>query len=285
MSEVRVCKHQTDCDVFHWRPGLWSSCVVLNRTMNCGSGIKRRDVVCVSDDPTDDQVGGNREVPDWRCQGLRPPILEDACFRSCTQDCQLTQWSEWSSCQHQCGKAEDGAATTPTTASVPTELSSFTVIMNTQSRYRSALQWPRNGGKNCPRLMDVRPCPLQLVSSCQSRYWRPQPWSSCLMPEGKTCGEGIRTRGLDCIRSGSKVDMTECLQSDGVTGAPLVPQHEICSVDCVSECISGPWSPWSACTSGCPSSRTRSRPLGGEKCTKLVPAETEEEPCRCQEYR
>ena len=46
--------------------------------------------------------------------------------------------------------------------------SSFAVITNTQTRYRRVLQWPRDGGKTCQSLIDVRPCPL-LVSSTQSK--------------------------------------------------------------------------------------------------------------------
>ena len=62
-----MCKRQTDCDVFHWRAGLWNACVVLNRTANCGAGFKKREAICVMSNQAMEVIA--REVPDWRCQG------------------------------------------------------------------------------------------------------------------------------------------------------------------------------------------------------------------------
>ena len=62
-----MCKRQTDCDVFHWRAGLWNACAVHNRTANCGSGFKKREAICVMSNQATEVIA--REVPDWRCQG------------------------------------------------------------------------------------------------------------------------------------------------------------------------------------------------------------------------
>ena len=80
----------------------------------------------------------------------------------------------------------------PASSSTTSTMSSFTVIMNTQSRYRRILQSSQNGGQDCPNLIDVRPCPLQSSHSCTNRFWKPREWSRCILPDGKTCGEGLR---------------------------------------------------------------------------------------------
>ncbi len=218
---------------------------------------------------------------------MAKPIQEGTCFKPCPRDCQLTQWSTWSSCQETCkdDSTDSGTfmrppSTTSSSATTTTEdATGFTVIMNTQSRYRSVLQWPAHGGRDCPRLVDLRPCPLQHGSKCEPHFWKAEKWSKCLIPEGKTCGEGVRVRGLKCIQMGAKADMAECLKLEGLE---IPKQHEECSVDCETDCVSGPWSAWSACSSGCPSSRSRSRPQGAKCKSTFV---TQEEPCLCENYR
>ena len=206
----------------------------------------------------------SREVPDWRCHGLEPPIQEETCFKPCSVNCQVTQWSQWSSCQDQCRatatsvpKPTDPNPTMMALATTST-MSSFTVIMNTQSRYRRVLQSPQHGGQDCPNLIDVRPCPLQSGHSCMALFWRPKSWSKCILPDEKTCGEGIRVRELDCISAGTKVDRSDCLNDPSVMSRQIPKQHEPCSVDCVHRCVIGPWTAWSECSNdGCPSKRSR----------------------------
>ena len=145
----------------------------------------------------------------------------------------------------------------PASSSTTSTMSSFTVIMNTQSRYRRILQSSQNGGQDCPNLIDVRPCPLQSSHSCTNRFWKPREWSQCILPDGKTCGEGLRVRELDCISAGAKVDQSECLNDPSVISKPIPEQHEHCSVNCENWCIIGPWSEWTECSSECPSKRSR----------------------------
>lgn len=71
---------------------------------------------------------------------------------------------------------------------------SATVIMSTQSRYRNVLRWPKANGTVCPHLVERNPCPL-LGAPCTLYRWRPQNWSECILPPGKSCGEGVRVRG------------------------------------------------------------------------------------------
>ena len=283
LSEVRPCPVSTECDTFHWRAGLWSSCVVFNKSSDCGSGVKRREAICVMFNLPDEVVG--RIVQDWRCQGLKPPLLEEACNKACPRDCQLTEWSAWTSCDEHCLNTSPGSngGGPGTTSTMP----SFTVIMNTQSRYRQVLQWPQHGGLQCSRLIDVRPCPLQSSQSCQSArlWWRAQPWSSCLLPPGKSCGEGIQVRGLDCLTSAnSHVDKSRCLDDEWLMSQRWPSQYQRCWVDCVSKCVKGAWSSWSSCSHGCPSLRSRSRLLSNPVECASTPI-VEEAPCPCQNYR
>lgn len=285
-----MCPAPTECDTFHWRVGLWSTCLVLNKTSNCGPGTKTRTAICVMDNEVSDIRG--RVVPDWRCHGLQlKPPTEESCHKDCPQNCQLTQWSEWSACEdslrcHLDHRSQQPLAPAASSLTTTSTMPSFTVIMNTQSRYRRVLQWPRHGGLECSRLIDVRPCPLQSShSSCQSPVWRPLSWSSCLLPHGKSCGEGIRVRSLDCLSAGlARVDMKECLEDRRLMERPLPPQHERCWVNCLNQCETGPWSPWSSCSPTCPSSRTRTRLTNNVKCQEDHP-NVETESCSCQSYR
>ena len=269
----------TECDTFHWRAGLWGACSVLNQTSSCGPGVRRREAICVMYNTISDVVG--RVVPHWRCRGIELPALEEACHKKCPRHCQLTQWSDWTSCEDHCNPIDEAAPTTASTSTV----TSFTVIMNTQSRYRRVLQWPHDGGLDCSLLIDVRPCPLQQSLTCQSPSWRPQPWSTCLLPQDKSCGEGIQVRGLDCLSAaGNHVDMKICLEDLALMEKPLPAQHQGCSVDCENKCVTGPWSSWSSCSLGCPSTRTRSRLLSNTvDCASNRGREEEE--CTCQNYR
>ena len=277
-----MCPAPTECDTFHWRVGLWSTCLVLNKTSNCGPGTKTRSAICVMDNDVSDIMG--RVVPDWRCSGLQLPSTEDSCYKPCPHHCQLTQWSEWSACEDQCrATALTSRKRSPLALTTTSTMPSFTVIMNTQSRYRRVLQWPRHGGSECSRLIDVRPCPLQSSRSCQSRSWRPQSWSSCLLPHGKSCGEGVRVRALDCLSAGAKVDMKDCLQDTQLMESPLPSQHERCWVNCLNQCETGPWSSWSACSPSCPSSRSRTRLTSNA--VDCDDPQVETEACPCQKHR
>ena len=213
-------------------------------------------------------------------------MLEETCHQPCPLNCRLTEWSEWTSCQDHCSIAsKEEPWLMPTAASATTSTApSFMVIMNTQSRYRRVLQWPQHGGSSCSRLIDVRPCPLQSSQACPTRSWRPQLWTSCLLPPAKSCGEGIQVRGLDCLFGGGQVDQAQCLEDVELMAKPLPVQSQSCQVDCVKRCVMGAWSSWSGCDLGCPSKRRRQRDLSHPvECANI--SEVEETPCTCQTYR
>ena len=62
--------------------------------------------------------------------------------------------------------------------------------------------------------------------------------------------------GLQCMKGGSKADISHCLDQPSLNSAAQV---ESCFVSCQSGCVEGPWSAWSSCSLRCPSVRTRRR--------------------------
>ena len=97
---MKICR-QESCDVHYWQAGMWSECVASNVTMGCGRGYRTRDVACVLR-LGDDEGGGVRVVPEWKCLLLIQPSVSQACHKPCPQHCQVTEWSEWTSCRQNC---------------------------------------------------------------------------------------------------------------------------------------------------------------------------------------
>ncbi|CAB4056645.1 unnamed protein product [Lepeophtheirus salmonis] len=223
-------------------------------------------------------------------------VTWQSCEIPCPIDCQLTAWAQWSPCRKSC--ESDGSRTGGGSGIGPSIPSPSTVIMDTQSRSRSVLQWPKDEGKGCPSRLEIRPCPL-LASSCSSLRWSSEPWSNCSLPSGKMCGDGVRSRGLLCTKAGVEVNKSECFKN-----ALLLPiQGESCSVVChrsrkkkkwERSCVLAAWSSWSDCSVGCPSMRRRFR-IGSNKrdeghkstnpCTNSTFYNSEEtENCPCMNY-
>ena len=100
LSSMKICR-QESCDVHYWQAGMWSECVASNVTMGCGRGYRTRDVACVLR-LGDDEGGGVRVVPEWKCLLLIQPSVSQACHKPCPQHCQVTEWSEWTSCRQNC---------------------------------------------------------------------------------------------------------------------------------------------------------------------------------------
>lgn len=98
LSEMKVCR-QEDCDIHHWQTGIWSQCVASNATVGCGKGYRTRDVACVL---RSEDIGGVRMVADWKCRQLERPPVSQVCFKTCPQDCLLTEWSDWTPCRQNC---------------------------------------------------------------------------------------------------------------------------------------------------------------------------------------
>ena len=101
---MKICR-QESCDVHYWQAGMWSECVASNVTRGCGRGYRTRDVACVLR-LGDDEGGGVRVVPEWKCLLLIQPSVSQACQKACPQSCHVTEWSEWTSCRQNCDEGK-----------------------------------------------------------------------------------------------------------------------------------------------------------------------------------
>ncbi|NXQ22466.1 THS7B protein, partial [Peucedramus taeniatus] len=195
----------------------------------CGPGHRVLNAVCKS--------RKGEEVPHHLCSELpRPEVV--ACEVPCARDCVLSEWSLWSPCSHSCSsKNAEG----------------------TQSRSRSILALPAEGGKACPperALQEQRACNEHL---CVHFFWEVSPWSPCSEDVLGTalnatsswsgeaaCGVGIQTRKVFCRKSSSgQVTPKRCPESIRPEAA------RPCLLPCRKNCVVTLFSEWTPCPTAC----------------------------------
>ncbi|NXP12520.1 THS7B protein, partial [Thinocorus orbignyianus] len=195
----------------------------------CGPGNRMLKAVCKNKK--------GEEVPHHLCSDLpRPEVV--ACEIPCATDCVISEWSPWSSCSHSCSsKNAEGS----------------------QSRSRSILALPAEGGKACPpdrALQEHRACNDH---PCVHFFWETSPWSSCsedalvtalnatINWSGEaTCGVGIQTRKVFCMKSSSgQVTPKRCPES--IRPESVRP----CLLLCKKDCLVTPFSEWTRCPTAC----------------------------------
>jgi len=124
-----------------WKTNSWSDC-----SKDCGDGIKTRDVFCVND-LTD------LMVDDSFCDSSKPVESQSCNTHACPVDCEVSEWSLWSDCSQECDSG-------------------------TQSRTRSVLVEPLNGGLACPSLSESQSCNTHACPvDCEVSEW--SLWSDC----------------------------------------------------------------------------------------------------------
>ncbi|XP_025979254.2 thrombospondin type-1 domain-containing protein 7B [Dromaius novaehollandiae] len=195
----------------------------------CGLGNRILKAVCKNN--------RGEEVPQNLCSELLRPEMV-ACEVPCAADCVVSEWSQWSPCSHSCSsKNAEG----------------------NQSRSRSILALPAEGGKACPparALQEHRSCNEH---PCVPVFWETSPWSAC--SEGAlgsalnatvawsreaACGVGLQTRRVFCIRSGSgQVTAKRC--PDSIRPETVRP----CLLLCKKDCVVTPFSEWTRCPTTC----------------------------------
>ncbi|XP_063257059.1 thrombospondin type-1 domain-containing protein 7B [Prinia subflava] len=194
----------------------------------CGPGHRVLRAVCRS------RTG--EEVPHHLCSEL-PRAELVPCEVPCARDCVVSEWSPWSPCSHSCSsKNAEG----------------------TQSRSRSILALPAEGGRSCPperALQEQRACNEH---PCVHFFWEASPWSSCsqdalgaalnaTVPSGDAaCGVGIQTRKVFCRKSSSgQVTPKRCPES-------LRPEAvRPCLLPCRRDCVVTLFSEWTPCPTAC----------------------------------
>uniref|UniRef100_A0A8C5NP99 ADAM metallopeptidase with thrombospondin type 1 motif 18 n=1 Tax=Junco hyemalis TaxID=40217 RepID=A0A8C5NP99_JUNHY len=228
-AQVQVCSAQ-DCPP-EWSPGPWSQC-----SKTCGRGIKKRDVYCKS--PGSPQV---KILPESMCSTEPKPESQQTCVLGrCPKNDRL-QWviSSWSECSASCGPGLRQRELKCGEKSIHGKLVTFP-----QRRCRNI----KKPNTSLEEACNKGACPSQtLVSATQPRFCFPS--AQCTV----TCGGGVQTRSVQCLRQGRpaagclpqqkpavlracntnfcpvpvKRDDPSCV--DFFTWCHLVPQHGVCN--------------------------------------------------------
>ena len=259
-----------DGEVFRVLEGPWSRCGRINASLAC---YRSREAACV-------RIADNRTAPWYYCNfTARPSELEACAQESCEQDCAVTPWSHWSSCDCNVGPF--------------------------RSRSRSVVSPSRNGGRACPQLLERYLCEacvrqLSLEAIPRRHTWRTGQWGQCVPLElDSGCGLGLRNRSVHCINTaGQQVASSNCRQEPAYSELHPPSPQTLCEVSC--SCRLGDWGEFTPCTLACHTSpptglRSRSRPILrhptlGQRCleplqeTQPCPLTTGPSPSTCPRY-
>lgn len=285
LKETRQCNTQQcakDCQVSEW--SKWSEC---SRT--CGGGTQTR----------------TRTITSPAVAGGECPVLSEtqACnSQSCSTDCEVSLWSEWSACTKTCGGGtrfrkrvvnkpatgggkecpplteEESCNTQP--CPVDCEVGPWTEWGScskpcgggVQMRTRTITKAAANGGKECPVLSETKPCNEQscqipptvsVASPVNCEVSAWTAWSQC----DKSCGGGNQTRTRTVTKPAA----------NGGTACPALTETQPCNTQkCPVDCVTSNWSAWDACTKTCGGGKqTRTRSVvtpaanGGKECGSL----------------
>ena len=189
-----------ECVLSEW--SQWSEC---DRKCGGGKQIRTRGILTYP-------AFGGTNCPTELLQ------MQDCNTLTCTDDCQLTDWSDWSQCDKPCGPGK-------------------------QFRTKSVLQEAKNKGRACSTYnlyetkdCQVKECPLTKSDDCLVSDWTD--WSLC----SKDCDGGIKTR-------------TRRIISEGTTKGkkcPVLSENTSCNnIKCDIDCVLSEWSPWSECDTPC----------------------------------
>ncbi|TNN79764.1 A disintegrin and metalloproteinase with thrombospondin motifs 16 [Liparis tanakae] len=232
-----------------WTTGPWSQC-----SRKCGSGLKKRTVLCTSADPA------AQTLTDSLCAGPSKPSSQETCFIKRCQKQRKVQWfvSTWQECSVTCGR---GSQTRFIKCAEK----------DTAGKYREL------AAKKChhvpkPTVDLLRPCipaecpvrttppvhrwskhhlthpPQPLPPPLLQAEWHSSPWSQCTV----TCGGGVQARTIQCLVQGKpspgcalhlKPSMSQACNTnfcpqpekkdlacrDYFNWCYLVPQHGVCS--------------------------------------------------------
>ncbi|XP_014851900.1 PREDICTED: thrombospondin type-1 domain-containing protein 7B isoform X1 [Poecilia mexicana] len=211
-----------ECGQYEWRIEPWSICTIntVDDLPACGEGVQSRKIRCVMRGTASREDGS---PDDSMCDPEEMPPRAQLCYLACPNDCVVSAWGAWSNCPLQC---DAGSA---------------------RNRSRQILRLPAVENAACPDLLQSEPCLLN--STCFTYQYRVSDWSTCQLSENAICGQGSRSRLLDCVQSdGKTVELQMCQQFGLINKLQLL---ESCVVDCPVSCILSDWSPWADCSHTC----------------------------------
>uniref|UniRef100_A0A8C5EPJ4 ADAM metallopeptidase with thrombospondin type 1 motif, 18 n=1 Tax=Gouania willdenowi TaxID=441366 RepID=A0A8C5EPJ4_GOUWI len=186
-AQVQPCN--TESCPPEWSTGSWSQC-----SKSCGRGMRKRSVFCRSTDPGAKAV----VVPDSMCRQHHRPNGQETCvLRRCPRNERL-QWipTVWGECSQSCGLGFQRRE----------------LRCGERDAQGGYVEFPSRRCRNVAKpLVDVQqscnrgPCPTiprvlpgRSTSSAVVSGWYSSPWQQCTV----SCGGGVQTRTIQCLRHG-----------------------------------------------------------------------------------
>ncbi|XP_028257784.1 A disintegrin and metalloproteinase with thrombospondin motifs 18 [Parambassis ranga] len=186
-AQVQPC--QTQACPPEWSTGSWSQC-----SKSCGRGLRKRSVFCRSTDPGAKAV----VVPDSMCrQHHRPKAQETCVLRRCPKNERL-QWipTPWGECSRSCGLGIQKRELRCGERDSQGGYAEFPIRRcRNMAKPLVDLQQGCNRGP-CPELPRV--FPGRTTTSTVVLGWYSSPWQQCSV----SCGGGVQTRSIQCLRQG-----------------------------------------------------------------------------------
>ncbi|XP_060898491.1 A disintegrin and metalloproteinase with thrombospondin motifs 18 isoform X1 [Labrus mixtus] len=187
-AQVQPC-HTQACPP-EWSTGSWSQC-----SKSCGRGLRKRSVFCRSTDPGAKAV----VVPDSMCRQHHKPKAQETCvLRRCPKNERL-QWTPtpWGECSRSCGSGVQKRELR--CGERDSQGGGFVEFPTRRCRNMAKplvdLQQGCNRGP-CPQLPRV--VPGRTPSTAVVLGWYSSPWQQCSV----SCGGGVQTRTIQCLRQG-----------------------------------------------------------------------------------
>uniref|UniRef100_A0A672Q7Z4 ADAM metallopeptidase with thrombospondin type 1 motif 18 n=1 Tax=Sinocyclocheilus grahami TaxID=75366 RepID=A0A672Q7Z4_SINGR len=236
-AQLQPCNTQT-CPP-EWSTGSWSQC-----TKTCGRGWKKRSVFCRSTNPGARAV----VVPDSMCKLHLKPKAQETCVLSRCPKNEHLQWitTTWGECSASCGAGVKRRELQCGEKDSQVGYTEFPVRRcRNLHKPQADLEQACNNGP-CPE-----PPPPQILQPGPDRGgtsvtlgWYSSPWLQCTV----SCGGGVQTRSVQCLRQGrlsvgclphqrpisSRACNTHFCPEDQpcidfFSWCHLVPQHGVCN--------------------------------------------------------
>ena len=215
LVETRRCT--TQCPSYHWYTSSWGECKNQGdlNTTHCGDdGFKERVVFCIESN-SGTKASEVQPVGDHLCDVATKPVATQLCQIPCPHDCVVSGWNAWEPCSIFCGSA------------------------GVKKRVRSVLYAAKNGGAECPSLVQMSQCE---VVPCAS--WVSHVWSQCIGTA--RCGVGMKHRLAYCRGvDGRWLNLGSC------SGEPVPLRTMNCTVPCPNDCVVSDWGEWGTCSKSC----------------------------------